>query len=176
MQALMVIMGIHSLVAAFDRRPAHTLNARIFQKLNEEDFCNSTFRGNTFNWQEPTLFQADVTSDRAQIEELKYTNKGSVGRTPEGYHVYRLALQSTIKDLGTNEVIRFPSRFERLVEVDTRNRIVACHPEMNVHNLASNNLQEFRSEKCEKPGWTRRLMCDKGSDRCYPMTLCERGS
>jgi hypothetical protein len=176
MQALLVIMGIHSLVAAFDRRPAHTLHTRLFEKLNEQEFCNSTFAGQEFDWKEPKALHADLKSDRAEIEKFVYMNRGSVGRTADGYHVYRLELQATVKDLGTNEVIQFPPRHERLVEVDARNRIVACHPDMNARNLHLDHLQEIRSVACEKPGWKRRQLCDGGTDRCYPMTLCEKGS
>ena len=57
-----------------------------------------------------------------------------------------------------------------------RNRIVACHPDMNARNLHLDHLQEIRSVACEKPGWKRRQLCDGGTDRCYPMTLCEKGS
>lgn len=176
MQALLVIMGIHSLVAAFDRRPAHTLHTQLFTKMAEQDFCNSTLKGQEFDWREPKVIQVDLKSNKAEIQKVAYTNRGSVGKTPEGYHVYRLQLEAEIKDLGTSEVIHFPPRNERLVEVDSRNRIVACHPELNAPNLSADRLQEIKSQACEKAGWSRRLLCDKGSERCYPMTLCERGS
>lgn len=176
MQALLVIMGIQSLVAAYDRRPAHTLHKRVFQNLSEPEFCNSTFVAQEFGWQEPTSFRADIKSDKAEIENLTYVNQGSIGRTPEGSHVYRLQMAAKIKDLRTNEVIQFPARFERLVEVDSRNRIVGCYPESNASRLKSDALQTMTSKACEKPGWTRRLMCDRGTERCYAMTLCERSS
>ncbi len=175
MQALLVILGIHSLVSAFDRRPAHTLHSKVFQKLNDQDFCNSTFASQEFEWREPQTFTVDLKSPKAEIEKISYTNRGSVGRTPDGYHVYRLQIEATVKDLTTGEAIRFPPRFERLVEVDSRHRIVACHPDLNAHNLSSEKLQDVRKQTCEKSGWSRRLLCDNGTERCYPMTLCESG-
>ncbi len=175
MQALLVILGIHSLVSAFDRRPAHTLHSKVFQKLNDQDFCNSTFASQEFEWREAKTFTVDLKSPKAEIEKISYTNRGSVGRTPDGYHVYRLQIEATVKDLTTGEAIRFPPRFERLVEVDSRHRIVACHPDLNAHNLSSEKLQDVRKQTCEKSGWSRRLLCDNGTERCYPMTLCESG-
>lgn len=174
MQMFLVILGIHALLSAADRRPAHSLHKRLFEQLGEQEFCNQTFRGLEFDWKESKSFKADVSSNHARIDELVYTNRGSLGRTPDGYHVYRIELKAKVRDLVTGEVIQFPARNERLVEVDPRNQIVACHPEMNARNLSVDKMQTIRTQTCEKPGWKRRALCDAGTERCYPMTLCEK--
>ncbi len=176
MQTILVILGIHALIAAADRRPAHKLHKEIFERLSEQDFCNRTLSGLSFNWKDFTEFKADVASSKAQIEKLEYTNRGSVGRTNEGSHVYRLVMRATVKDLRTGELIQFPPRYERLVEVDSRDRIVGCTLEENKNTLKSDKLQNIRTQACERPGWERRELCDEGTERCYPMTLCEQGS
>lgn len=175
-QALFVTFAIHSLLAAWPSRPAHIFHDQIFQKLSELEFCNSSLSDSDFRWEGAKEFQVQLSAKNAEIVSLRYRNRGSVGRTSQGDHVYRVQFEASIKDLSDGAVVRFPPGHEGLLQVNRNNRVVSCYSQENAANLQVDKLHQVRRQPCEKPGWSRRWLCDQDSERCYPMSLCSRGS
>lgn len=173
MQAMLVILGIYSLVSAMDRRPAHTLYRDIARQLSESDYCSTIFQGQSFEWLEPQDVRSVITSKRAEVERLTYQNEGTIGRI-EGHHIYRVGFSARIRDNSSGEIVEFPAKSEQLFEVDENNRIVRCLPFGMERHLASEDLHDYKNQPCEQKGWSRRMMCDRDSERCYPLSMCEK--
>ena len=168
------MFGVHTLAGLVEWRSTHALAKDLRKNLNEEAVCARLFVGQNFSWLEAQPFSIDLTSSGAEFASLTYVNKGSVGQGAKGNHLYRVAFEAAVRDKDSQEVVRFPSFYNHLFEVDGHNVIVSCHPDDLLRFSTSTPAQEVTYKPCETEGWQRRMLCDRGTDRCYPVSQCER--
>ncbi len=174
-QFAVVLIGLQTFSGLFERRPTHRLARAISEKLTDTKNCTFQFRGTPFSWLDPQSFTTEeVSASGAELIKLTYRNLGSMGITPEGYHLYRVVFEASIKDTSTGEIVVFPPLAEQLMQVNSDSRVVTCSPEIsNGTRSDSTQVQEVSMKPCETPGWSRRFLCDRGTNRCYPMAQCE---
>lgn len=177
-QLAIVLMGLQTLAGLLELRPTHRLAAKLSEKLEADKYCATLFRGQVFAWLDPQPFTVDDVAVRgAELVRLAYRNEGSTGTSPEGYHLYRVSFEAEIRDTGSRETIAFPPLAELIFEVNKDDRIVDCRHEPLAASagapVAPTAAQDVRYQACEKSGWSRRYLCDRGTERCYPVSQCE---
>lgn len=171
-QLILVFTGLQTILSWIEIRPTHRLAHALAEKLKDPTYCTTLFRGQEFAWQEERSFTTeDVSALGAELVKLTYRNQGSTGLSAEGYHIYRVAFEAEIRDTRTREVISFPPIAEMRVEVNRDDRVTDC--QVDKLDGATSPQQDVRFKTCEREGWARRFLCDKGTERCYPMAQCE---
>jgi hypothetical protein len=163
------------LFAQIDRRPTHKAERNLAAFLTDTRSCTELFAGQEFAWLNPAAVSLVPNWRGAELVQLIYRNAGSLDMTSTHHHIYRVWFEADIKDKKTGEIVRFPPRVEQFFEVDLNGKIVACVERHRGQHIPAPNLQETVSKACEEKGWTRRMLCDRGTERCYPLAQCERG-
>jgi hypothetical protein len=174
MQCVLVLIGLQSFMATIQWRPTHALERDLNAHLSDTEECTQKFVGEEFAWLNPRIVDMQMRTRSAELVQLQYRNAGSVEITPAGHHIYRVWFEPSVKDLKSGEVVRFPPRVEQYFEVDLAGRIVRCVAGHADTYVPAPNLQENVTKACEEKGWARRMACDRGTDRCYPLAQCER--
>ncbi len=174
MQCVIVLIGLQSLMASIQWRPTHALERKLSTELAKIDECTQMFNGQDFSWLNPRTVDMQMRTRVAELVHLQYRNAGSLEINPAGHHIYRVWFEPSVKDLKSGEVVKFPPRSEQFFEVDLNGKIVRCVSGHQDQFVPAPNLQESVTKACEEKGWTRRMTCDRGTDRCYPLAQCER--
>jgi len=174
LQCLLVLLGLQGLFGLIERRPAHALEREVAKQLADEAQCTLILAGQQFSWLQPQRIAFSKITTRASLTNLVYRNGGTQAITARGNHIYRVWFETEIKELNGGSLIRFPSRGEQHLEVDGKNRIVRCVDGPSSRFSEATNLQVKVHKECEKKGWQRPLLCDRGTDRCYPMGQCSQ--
>ncbi len=173
MMCVVVLIGLQSLMTMVSWRPTHTLERKLAKELSNTLSCTEKFSGQQFSWLNPRIVDLQMRSRGAELVQLEYRNSGSLELLANGHHVYRVWFEPSVKDLKSGEVVRFPPRIEQYFEVDHSGTIVACVARGG-QIVPASNLQETVTKACEEKGWSRRMVCDKGTERCYPLAQCEK--
>ena len=179
-QSLAILMALQTFVGRMDwRHPAHKLEATIHEKLSNAEYCSNLFRGHQFSWEMPKQVEADFKQPGAELTRLIYRNAGSLGMNASGHHIYSVPFQAWIRDEASGREIRFPVQTEQYFEVDMNNRIVGCLSLDGSRAPASAlalipHVKRVENRACERAGWSREMVCDQGTERCYPVAQCAR--
>lgn len=174
LQCVIVLIGLQALFKLWDRRPTYSLERKLGQQLSDVTECSALLSGQDFAWLKPIPVPLELKNRRAELIRLAYRNSGSIDLSPSANHIYHVWFEIDVKDLESGETTHFPSRFDQYLEVSRGGKIIKCVAGLKDRHMAAPNLQEVRPQACEKRGWTRRMLCDRGTERCYPLAQCER--
>lgn len=175
-QCLIVLFGLQALLGRMIVRPTHVAERDLNAFLSDDKNCTDLFAGQEFSWLNPARVEFVARDWRgAELDQLIYRNAGSYALTENGSHVYRIYFEADIKDKKSGEIVRFPPRVEQYFEVAHNGKINRCISTYKAQTAPAANLQESVTRACDEKGWSRRLVCDRGTERCYPLAQCERG-
>lgn len=175
-QCLIVLFGLQALLGRMIVRPTHVAERDLNAFLSDDKNCTDLFAGQEFSWLSPARvdLKPDFFNRSAELDRLIYRNAGSYALDENGNHVYRVYFEADIKDKKTGEIVRFPPHVEQYFEVARNGKINRCNSTYKSQVTPAANLQESVTRPCDEKGWSRRLLCDRGTERCYPLAQCER--
>jgi hypothetical protein len=171
-QFMAVMFGIHLLSGLVEWRPANALVNSLRSHMRDADRCTRIFRDQRFTWDRAQGFTPPVKSRGAEFARLVYMNRGIAGEGTNGSLLYRISFEAEVKNLNNGLIKPFAPFGELFFEVSPDSRILGCLMEVPI-DTSTEGLQTMVRKPCEEKGWIRRMLCDKGSDRCEPLSQCE---